>query len=66
MHETVKEFDEETVGRKKLRHLQRDHSTSLQSVNVKDIGEINHVLVIEEKLKNNKQLDNWKMILCIY
>ena len=46
--------------------MTRDNTSSLQSDNVEGIGKINHSQMIEAGVKQNKKLDNWKMILCIY
>ena len=50
MHKTVKEVDGGTVTKEKITFFTRDHSTSHQSGNVQDIGEINNFLMIESEL----------------
>ena len=55
MHETVKEVDEETVTKESIAQFTRDHSTSIQSDNVEDIGEINNFLMIESEITNNNK-----------
>ena len=47
MYEKVKDVDDETVTKKNITLFTRYSTTSPQSNNVEDIGEINNLLMIE-------------------
>ena len=45
--ENFKEVNKETNTKENIKYITRDHTNSLKSDNVKDIGEINNSLLIE-------------------
>ena len=47
MYEAVKEVNEETITKENIMLFTRDNTTSLQSDNVEDIGEIKNLRMIE-------------------
>ena len=46
MYEIVKNVDEETITKGNIVSLKRDHTTSLQSDSVEEIGEINNKRIL--------------------
>ena len=65
MFETVNAVYGETIIKEHIMSSSRDNTTSPQSDNVEDIGEINHVLMIESGITNKRKIYNWNMIIFI-
>ena len=59
MYETVKEVYEEKIRKENIKSLIRDNTTSPQSDNVEDIGEINNSIMIEARV--TKKIKYWKI-----
>ena len=66
MYDTVEECGEQTIIKGKITTLTSDNTTSLQSDNVQNIGEISNSITIEAVVSSKTKLDNLKIIMYIY